>query len=480
MLGQAPFVGYAIVDFGADAEDEINIDTGLVPGGAEQPEWFVAVASQRELTPEGFSVIQLPFAGIGQKGGPRAAELERARASEKRALARIAKLESEQAEASAARPAAVASGAAQPGKGELEQLRRELIERDKWLAGLEARASTADQRADEMQGELERLREENTLQQAEVERLRGSTGEGTRLKSRLEEDKNVLRQELLSLRKQLDDQRKQLEDQRRLHDDARKQNEDVRRQLDDARKQQDDHGRRQVEEQRRVLDEQRKQQDEQRRREDEQRKLQDEQRKLQDDVNRRQLEDLRKQHDDARRQLDELRRQHDELKRRHDDELRRQASSAAEQDTLRKSLADLTRRLEEQSALVVTLNQQVSRVDAEPSDDITRLEEQLQERGREVARLEQAIAETERFGKQLIVQLEALKQGPGDATEAQLERLARRNAELEANLESARWTISQLELAPPELPKTAPDARDAEANVQRQAVLLEQARPGSG
>jgi chromosome segregation ATPase len=477
MLGQAPFVGYAIVDFGADSEDEINIDTALVPGGAEQPEWFVALASQNELRAEGFSVIQLPFAGMGQRG-PRHAEVERARVAEKRALARITKLEADLAEAGAAGQALPGAGA-QSNKAELERLQRELGERDKWLEGLEARAATADQRADEMQVELEHLREEASARQAELERLKSSGGDGARLKTKLEEDKSVLRQELLGLRKQLDDQRKQFDEQRRQFDD-RRQHDDSRRSQDDSRRQLDDY-RRQLDEQKRQLDELRHQHDDAKRREDDARRQLDEQKKLLEDGRRqveeqkRSFDEQKKQLDEARRQLDEQRRKHDELKRRHDDELGYKSRSGAELDDMRRNLAEATLRLDEQTAQVVALTRQLSDGAAEPAEEIARLEEQLRERGHEVARLEQALGETERFGKQLIVQLEALKQGPGDASAADVERLSRRNAELEANLESARWTISQLESAAPEATKPA----EADANIQRQAVLLEQARPRS-
>jgi hypothetical protein len=459
MLGQAPFVGYAIVDFGAETEDEINIDTALVPGGAEQPEWFVALASQHELHAEGFSVIQLPFAGIGQRG-PRHVELERARASEKRALARVAKLEGEQAEAAAAGQAAQTNQAAQANQTELERLRRELGEREKWLAGLEARAATADQRADDMQVELERLREENGARQQELERLRGGAGEGARQKSKLEEDRNVLRQELLGLRKQLDEQRRQHEEQRRQYDDGRKQQDDSRRQLEELRRQHDD-SKRQLEESRRQLEELRRQSEDARR---------------QSEDARRQSDENRLRHEEARLKLDEQRKQQEELKRRLDEEVARQAKSGAEQDSLRKALAEARQKLEERSERVATLEQQLSEGGGEPAQEVALLEAQLVERGREVARLEQALAETERFGKQLIVQLEALKQGPGEASGAHLDKLAQRNAELEANLEALRWTVAQLQAAAPEGGRSS----EADGNVQRQAVLLEQARPVSG
>ena len=58
MLGQAPFVGYAVVDFASGSPDP-SLDTSLVPGGAEEPEWFIGVASDVALSLDEFSVVQL-------------------------------------------------------------------------------------------------------------------------------------------------------------------------------------------------------------------------------------------------------------------------------------------------------------------------------------------------------------------------------------------------------------------------------------
>src|SRR5690606_26474927 len=61
MLGQAPFVGYAIADFGAGGEPEPALDSAFVPGGAEEPEWFIALASSMSVHLDEFAVVQLPF-----------------------------------------------------------------------------------------------------------------------------------------------------------------------------------------------------------------------------------------------------------------------------------------------------------------------------------------------------------------------------------------------------------------------------------
>src|SRR6187431_1641474 len=60
MLGQTPFVGYAIADFSASGEPEPALDTSFVPGGAEEPDFFIALASNQEVRLDEFAVIQLP------------------------------------------------------------------------------------------------------------------------------------------------------------------------------------------------------------------------------------------------------------------------------------------------------------------------------------------------------------------------------------------------------------------------------------
>jgi SAM-dependent methyltransferase len=153
MLGQTPFVGYAIVDFAPDGEPLPALDNGFVPGGAEEPEWFIALGSRRSIVLDEFSIVQLPFRStLAASGGAGADELVlAARAAERKARERAQALEAENKRLSRLRGVAPPRGDAV----ELERLRRELKRRDDWIASLEARALAADTRADEVQSELE-------------------------------------------------------------------------------------------------------------------------------------------------------------------------------------------------------------------------------------------------------------------------------------------------------------------------------------
>lgn len=145
MVGQTPFAGYALADFSPDTENEFSIDTGFVPGGAEEPERYVAVCSHFPVSIEPFCVVQMEAASlVGRDEEPDASKAQTAAANT--------------AELSAARAELTTERAA---KSKLEQLLRdvndELKRRDEWVQELESRATTADERADAAESALERL-----------------------------------------------------------------------------------------------------------------------------------------------------------------------------------------------------------------------------------------------------------------------------------------------------------------------------------
>jgi hypothetical protein len=118
MLGQTPFVGYALVDFAPDAEPEPAIDTGLLRGSTEEPEWFVALGSAQPVRLDDYALVQLPLTATLAAG--------------ERSL----------------------PGSAMAPPPALE---KELSKREAWIRELEARAATADERADAVQDEVEEL-----------------------------------------------------------------------------------------------------------------------------------------------------------------------------------------------------------------------------------------------------------------------------------------------------------------------------------
>ena len=129
MLGQAPFVGYAVVEFAPDSAPEPLIDSDFLPRGSEEPELFVAVAARQRPSLAGYTVVQLPLHRVlAFAGAPPARPVEKPPAP----TAEIRPLD----------------------------LERKLARQEAWIAELEARAETADARADQAEEAREELETE--------------------------------------------------------------------------------------------------------------------------------------------------------------------------------------------------------------------------------------------------------------------------------------------------------------------------------
>jgi SAM-dependent methyltransferase len=95
MLGQAPFVGYVIADFAPEGTPEPSLDTAFLPNGAEEPELFIAVASQQPVKLEAFAVVQLPYRSVIAVGTSDTEALRRSRGAEQAAHGKLSELEAE-------------------------------------------------------------------------------------------------------------------------------------------------------------------------------------------------------------------------------------------------------------------------------------------------------------------------------------------------------------------------------------------------
>jgi chromosome segregation ATPase len=415
MLGQTPFVGYAIADFSAADANDVRIDTALLPSGAEEPEWFLALGSALPVSPDAFSVIQLPIAEVDlgtiaeraevepesiervenaearireleaalaelAAEGAREAEkhaaerardaeahaAERARDAEKHAAERIREAEKHAAER--AREAEKQAAAKRRGGEEevekglaqkLQALQAELEKREEWLAGLESRAATADERADQAQAKLEQATKEQRKAKEQI----------TRLEQQLEDERRSKRQ---------------LEDQARAHEQ-----------------------------------------------------------------------------DNAKRE------------RRLESEAQRAAELASESKALAARVAELTAALAKSERAA---KQRAEDGDEEARAELLQLEALLKDRAAEVGRLTEALHETERFGRQLIIKLGEVEASRADAPQSpDLQGLTRRNAELAADLEAARWTISSLEAN-----VGAPPTASASAGVNQRRDDMTPAEPAPG
>jgi len=154
MLGQAPFVGYAVVDFAPEGTLEPLIDSEFVPRGSEEPELFLALASRHRTSVANYAVVQLPMHRVLSRA------LERA-------------------------PAAPPPVAARPGRGATGELESRLERQEAWIHELEGRAEAADARADAAEEELDTLRTELTVARAEKRPAVPDAGEARRQSAEL-------------------------------------------------------------------------------------------------------------------------------------------------------------------------------------------------------------------------------------------------------------------------------------------------------
>lgn len=362
MLGQTPFVGYALASFGGGEDAEISVDTGALPNGAEAPEWFVALASDSPAASEAFAIVQLPREGMASGRGPNPGRRV-ARSADRKVAALSAELEARHAEIAALREemARRGTGAAPakpraPDSGELQQLRRAVRERDQWLKELEARASTADERADSVQARLERL-------EGDSEALRKSLQQAENQTRDLKRQEREAREQARNLELELE------------RGSARSVSEEAERSLRESASEL-------------------------------QAQVESLEGRLREES--RAAKDAARQVEAAQRRVESARSQAEQAKAQREDE-RRQAKDAVA----------------------------AARAEAQ------QLEQQLQERGAEVRKLEAHLRDAQRVGKHLVLELEGLRDDPA-STQARLDLLAERNAELSANLEAAHWTIATL------------------------------------
>ena len=187
MLGQAPFVGYTVADFAQDGDPEISIDTSLL-SGSEEPEWFIALASEKPVRLEPFSVVEIPFADLplqparGAAEGTAAARAEALEVELSELRARLERArEHEEVRADARAEAATATHA------RIEELEAELAEGAARIKDVEVRAKEIEARAGDAHVRAER--------------------NGHRIRD-LEEELRAQRDRAARLAKQLDDEKK--------------------------------------------------------------------------------------------------------------------------------------------------------------------------------------------------------------------------------------------------------------------------------
>lgn len=415
MLGQTPFVGYAIVDFAPDGTPEPSFDSSFVPGGAEEPEQYIALGSAQEARLDDMAIVQLPLSSVSLGSGDDQA-LRAARAAERRAQKRIASLEAELRRA-------------RESDNDVERLQNELDRRDSWIRELENRAATADARADDAETELETLRERLqalTERLAQAESAARSAAPAVSPAERSEDARLVS-----TLREELDDVRRVAARNQREREWAEERVQKLEGELDEARRQ-----------------------------------LEESARASRDAAPRARLAELEAELQDRRAELarasDERAALEQKLTTTTEELAKAQKDLAAareELEELRKTTRDrdervakLTARLDAaESEKKAAVARAYDDLRTETQKDLQRLEEQLAERGRRVAELEEQQRRLERHGRTLVAELNELRKSvpqedPAESAELrrQLAELAELHAAREADLVAAEWVIAEL------------------------------------
>lgn len=200
MVGQAPFVGYTVADFAPSGEPDVSVDTSLL-ASSEEPEHFIAVASDRAISLDPFTVIELPWAEVADAIGvvdatptPRGAsaitvpivedrlamantELERLRAQKAE--------ETREAEERAAREASLSARVA--------ELTRDAALREQRLSEIEARAGDNHVRAERLTHQVREQEEELARQRDRATKLSKQLDDERRFRQKAELELGMIR-----------------------------------------------------------------------------------------------------------------------------------------------------------------------------------------------------------------------------------------------------------------------------------------------
>ena len=469
MLGQMPFVGYTMAELAPLDEPEPTIDAGFVPGGTEEPEWFVAAASAQPFEINSFTVVQVPVDEVLHHSSERQLreQLRVSRTAERSAVERLARLEAQQLDLAAR--AAEAKENAEASR-QVSQLRLELTQREDRIVALEARAVSAETRLGEAGRQFKTREERQAELEAQVAAAEARLGEAQRQFKSREERQTELEAQAVAAEARLGEAGRQFKTREERQAELEAQVAAAEARLGEAQRQLKSREERQSAFEAQAIA-----------------------------AEARLIE--------AERQLNQTR-----------PVLARAERAEAEHSQLTKQLEEAREHAKSAEQLA-----------AEATGDIARLEEQLRERGHRLRELESDLKIAERLGQQLIRDLEAARQGrdrrfgteawaathavlapeplpPNTAQSSgmssawvapqvespvevqspvtDVQRMADERARLEADLIAARWRIEQLlsvieknHTHQEKLTSVKAQLSDAQRRLNEQAALLSQLEP---
>lgn len=200
MIGQAPFVGYTIADFAPRGEPEVSVDTSFLPS-SEEPEHFIAIASERALAIDEYTVVALPWSEVAERLGVSAgaaAQGEEDRLALTETRTRLASMgveldklrDRQQTETRDAEARAMSAAALSARVVELEI---ELERRESRLRELEGRAGDNHVRAERLSHQIRDLDEELRRQRERATKLSKQLDDEKKARTRAELELGMIR-----------------------------------------------------------------------------------------------------------------------------------------------------------------------------------------------------------------------------------------------------------------------------------------------
>lgn len=184
MLGQTPFVGYAVVDFAPAGELDVELDSDFLPTGAEEPEWFIAVAAREPAELGVFSIVQLPASRVVGAGtdDQLAEELRAARARVASLDEKLAVLAAENTKLTAERRSKKSESNARTEElaTEVEKKNARIVDLESAKAALEIGLKKATENVESLReraAEADRANEERAAAVVERDRLEAALRE---------------------------------------------------------------------------------------------------------------------------------------------------------------------------------------------------------------------------------------------------------------------------------------------------------------
>ncbi|HET9959524.1 MAG TPA: hypothetical protein VFQ61_33765 [Polyangiaceae bacterium] len=459
MLGEVPFVGYAIVDFSAEDEPSPVLDTSLLGGSAEEPEYFIALAGRERRALDEYMVVQVRAAELRTaevpSTEPRSTELRSTDRASVTPPAAVPAVSPELARSPAqsaggksaapqltprppvAQPAAALSSADLERLARVSELERRVAQQESWIQQVEAQAAAADERADAAETELDSLKE----------RLGNLTQNHGQERTALVRERDALKRDVERLSRRANDQEdllvaKQAELTTKQEELKAKQAELNAKQAAFDAKQAE-----LTSKQSELTTKQAAQQAEQGETANLRSKL---------SALEAELQQLRAQYADSQRTVNALQQTATQSQAQRTQAEQNAVARQAELERAREELEQVRGELEQTRAEqqraageLADLRDAVARQETQLREALTaqeqeiqaelaRLERQLAERGENVRRLERELRETERVGRELVRKM-TQPEGPERAR-----AMAARLAEAEAELVTLRWSLEQL------------------------------------